>query len=641
MSLHLLNPQPINGFSPKKKASLPVSIAIQPNGTPIVVSRYEDDTWDFYPYIPQENLKYSNKVINWSLSLPDGRKLTDPEHSRLLESTKDFIWSLFSDPLEGNKRPKMTTLIGKFSYIQPLLRWMVSLGLNQFAQLDGQTLNYVTIARRGVNGNPNVNDTTLRDRLIIVEYIFIQRNKLKDALQVHPWPHETAQSLSGVKRGGVNRKPTTKVIPDSIASKLAVAALEYVQNRSANILDAIQAASIVTDDKACIGKQAKVDARTLLARKAGYKGMLELKTEVIRLRTACYIIINMFTGIRDSEMMSLAENCITHGRSLDNTIDVIWLHGTIYKTGIRAKKWLVPPIVEEAVDVLTHLTAKMRNQLHHEETELEELIASQTSELDQAKKLKRLNTVRNQKNKLFLSNATKFGNSISVLSGTKINVDLKRFCATLDIRGDNGRPYLLHTHQFRRTYAQLIARAELGDLLVLRDHFGHWSIDMTTYYADGGADEYEVDTELLEMVSKEKMDRQIEIMGNYLGSDTPLANGDHWMKIWRSSVQTAANKEELIKEYAGTITLNGTGHSWCVGNARGTGCGGLCIFEAQMCVDCNYGIIGQEHRPVWEGIRNQQLEALALDDMGPGGHARAKEILESAEKVLNRLKDQK
>ena len=122
-------------------------------------------------------------------------------------------------------------------------------------------------------------------------------------------------------------------------------------------------------------------------------------------------------------------------------------------------------------------------------------------------------------------------------------------------------------------------------------------------------------------------------MGGYLDSDAPLANGGHWLKQWRSTVRTAPNKEALIAEYAGSFTLNGTGHSWCVGNAKGAGCGGLCVFESQMCVDCNFGIIGQEHRPVWEGIRDQQKEALALDDMGLGGRTRAQSILDYAEKV--------
>ena len=59
-----------------------------------------------------------------------------------------------------------------------------------------------------------------------------------------------------------------------------------------------------------------------------------------------------------------------------------------------------------------------------------------------------------------------------------------------------------------------------------------------------------------------------------------------------------------------------------------------------MCVDCNYGIIGQEHHAVWEGIRDQQKEALALGDMGHSGNARAQEILDYAEKVLRRLDGQ-
>ena len=41
-------------------------------------------------------------------------------------------------------------------------------------------------------------------------------------------------------------------------------------------------------------------------------------------------------------------------------------------------------------------------------------------------------------------------------------------------------------------------------------------------------------------------------MTGYLDSDAPLANGSHWLSDWRSSVRTAANKEELIAEYAAT-----------------------------------------------------------------------------------------
>jgi hypothetical protein len=362
-----------------------------------------------------------------------------------------------------------------------------------------------------------------------------------------------------------------------------------------------------------------------------------LAIESIRLRTACYIVIDEFSGIRVSEMMSLEEGCIVPGRSRDGCTDILWLHGTIYKTGIRPKRWLVPPIVREAVEVLTSLTAPLRERLRQEEILLTQRITFSITK-EKARLVKRLHTVRTQKDKLFL--AKKRSSEACVLSGHAMSCCLKAFCADLGIRGEDNQPYPLHSHQFRRTYARFIARSELGDLLTLRDHFGHWSIDMTVYYADGGADEYESDTELLEMVAEEKMMRQNEIMGSYLDSDAPLGNGGWWIKQWRASVRTASNKEDLIAEYAGSLTLTGTGHSWCVGTERGTCCGGLCVFEPQMCVDCNHGMIGPEHRSVWQGIRDQQLEALALDDMGPGGQARAKEIISNAEKVLRRLDGQ-
>lgn len=641
MSLHLLDLRPIKDLASADKATLPVSIDLLPDGTPHVVSRYGDAIWDFYPYIRQENMRPSDKQIDWRIALPDGRLLTDPEHAGLLESTRDFIWSLFADPVEGRKRPTMLTLRDKARGIKPLIRWMLGIGLTRFADLAGHTLDYVPVAKLSKNGKSAATQTAAGN-LLVVEALYHQRDKLNDALNQHPWPHETATSLAGLKLGGAHRKPKTEFIPDAVAGRLAEVALDYVQNRAAAVLEVLAAADAAAQEKADAGyrRETQSIARTDAARAAGHEGSAALNSEAIWLRTACYIVIDMFSGIRDSEMMSIAENCIVPGKSKDGSTDILWLHGTIYKTGMRSKRWLVPPVVEEAVHVLTRLTAPQRLALAQEVIEIEQCIGLAIAK-ERARLVKRLNTVRKHRNKLFLCRSQKTkGGSISVLSGTSMSADLKSFCAEFGIRGDGGQPYSLHSHQFRRTYARFIARSELGDLLTLRDHFGHWNIDMTVYYADGGADEYEADTELLEMVTKEKMERQGEIMGGYLESDAPLANGGHWLKDWRASVRTAANKEALIKEFSDTITLNGTGHSWCIGNARGTGCGGLCVFEAQMCVECNYGIIGLEHRPVWEGIRVQQTEALALDDMGPGGRARAQTILGYAEKVLRRLDGQ-
>ena len=639
MSLHLLDLRPIKEIHAADKVRWTVSMTLQPDGTPLVVSRWGDEVWDWYPYIPQENKPPNEKQLDWRFSLPDGRRFTDPEHAGLLESAKDFIWSLFISPVEGRKRPSMLTLRGKANNLRTLIRWMVAHGLTRFDQLDGRALDYVAAAQLGVSGEPSA-PHTITLRLHIIEDLYFQRDKLYDALRTHPWPHESAGLLAGEKHGIGYDKPKTDFIPDMVASRLAEAALDYIRSHSVRILATRGAICEAAGEKAAqgLGKASQKNARTAAAREAGYEGSDHLTAETRRLRTACYIVIDMFSGARNSEVMSLAERSIVPGTSKDGTTDVLWMHGTIYKTGIRPHRWMVPPVVQEAVIVLTQLTSPLRELLSEEESELRARIGLSIG-IERARLVKRLDMVRKQKTKLFLGTGGRRCD-IAVISNAQVNVDLKQFCADHGISGTDGQHFDLHSHMFRRTYARFVARSELGDLLFLRDHFGHWSIDMTTYYADGGADEYEADTELLEMIAAEKMGRQTEIMTGYLDSDTPLANGSHWLKDWRSTVRTAANKEDLIREYAGTITLNGTGHSWCVGNAKGTGCGGLCVFEAQMCVDCNYGIIGLEHRPVWEGIREQQQEALALDDMGPGGRARAQQIMGYADKVLRRLDGQ-
>jgi integrase len=153
MSLHLFDLRPIKDIVASEKANLPVSITIQSDGTQLVVSRFGDDIWDFYPYIPQENLQPAQKRIDWRIQLPDGRLLTDPEHAALRESAKTFIWSLFTQPVEGRQRSTMVTLVWKVKDLVPLLRWMVSTGLHCFANLAGHTLDYVPFAKLKKGGD--------------------------------------------------------------------------------------------------------------------------------------------------------------------------------------------------------------------------------------------------------------------------------------------------------------------------------------------------------------------------------------------------------------------------------------------------------------------------------------------------------
>jgi hypothetical protein len=217
-----------------------ISALLTPNGETIVVSRFEDSIWDFYPYIPQDNLKAAEKAINWDISLPDGSTLTSNIHANLLKSAKEFIWSLFAAPIEGQRRPSMNTLISKFELLLPLLRWMVLRGFFQFSQLSGKTMDYIPFAGISQIKGRLVSSTTLQTRLYIVECLFHQRGKIADTLTEHPWPNETTASLSGVKRSATYRKPATEVIPDTVANHLARLAVEYIDSKYSHIKTALR-----------------------------------------------------------------------------------------------------------------------------------------------------------------------------------------------------------------------------------------------------------------------------------------------------------------------------------------------------------------------------------------------------------------
>ncbi|GGI53213.1 hypothetical protein [Oxalicibacterium solurbis] len=451
-----LDLRPAKEFSMEEKLNMPVSLATQPDGKTIVVSRFKDEVWDFYPYIPQENRARGSKHLDWRINLHDGSKLTDEQHKNLLHSSKEFIWSLFSEPVEGRSRAHMNTLIGKKESLIPLLRWMVKNGIDQFADLAGRSNEVLQVMRLKIDGHELAADSTVAKRLIMYESLFHQRDKIHDALQENPWKHETAVSLAGLSLKGDKRKPRTNFIPDEIVPQIANAAIEYVQVKSRKILAGFNSTKLAgekvssvkaSSDRTPTNKTLKVaesKARTIAARNAGFKTSNALKTEVIRLRTACYIVICMFSGIRDSEMMSLGANCIVKKRSRDNTFDVIYMHGTIYKTGKRPKAWQVPPIVVEAVDVLKTLSAGMRSTLALEEVKINEKLGSQF-EKNKAALLKRLDVVQRQKDKLFLARSYRVGAPISVLTGASMFKDLRNFCVSQGIRNKDGLPYPLHS----------------------------------------------------------------------------------------------------------------------------------------------------------------------------------------------------
>ncbi len=639
MTAERLRASPVCEVPTQADARVPVSEAMHADGIKVVVSRYGDAVWDFWPLIRTPNTKADQKRIDWAVRLPGERTLLDAAHARLLESARAFVYSLLADPIEGRKRPKAQTLINKFKALKTLLRWMVARGYGAFCEIDDFD-GFVVHAKNLSSGKTKAGEPrlpaagTVRLRLQIIEDLWLQSPKVADGLCRHPWAREPMTSRASIVRRG---HPATEPLPDAVARDLVQHAI--------GCLDAADTLLAAREGVAAVRRAARsrgllrvaVDNRGIAeARRYGYRDQSALASEAILLRTACFIVIGFFSGIRDSEILSLEEGCLVRDTDAFGE-SLLWLHGTLYKSAESIKgrpvRWLVPPVVARAVGSLERLTGPLRERLREEEAGLAaQLSGVRLGGPQGLEVLRRRTTLQDHGRRLFLGRSTKT-RSIGPLSSRSLNRDLKHFVSRFAVRNENGEPWNLHAHQFRRTFARFVARHTLGDLHYLRHHFKHWSLDMTAYYADAA-----MDHELLSDVAHDRDALQQALFAQWLESDLPLAGGaaERLEAFKQTLCITAKNKTALIREIADDAYIRGTGHSWCLASA-GSACGALCLFEKTLCIDCPNAIIDERHIGVWREIERQQLEVLACPDLGLGGRRRAQRFLAGARAVLARL----
>ena len=203
-----------------------------------------------------------------------------------------------------------------------------------------------------------------------------------------------------------------------------------------------------------------------------------------------------------------------------------------------------------------------------------------------------------------------------------------------DLSITKGNLWILRSHQFRRTFACLAARSALGDLRYLREHFKHWSLDMTLHYASNLL----FDDSLFDEVLSERNELQSLIVSDWIKSDEPLLGGrGKSIAIFRNRgvLKTAKNLPNLLNKISDSVFVRGTGHSWCL--ASGDGCGGEGIYDAIQCVDCVNGVIDKSHIPIWKGLKQQHELLLNMPDSGVGTKERAREYIKKSEELIDRL----
>lgn len=602
-----------------------------------VVSRFRDQTWDLRPLLDRLDVGSWDHKLDFSSidALPDGARLTDSQHEPLLRSVKAFLYSLMYERQLGHRPAKVTTLRGYFYATSTLVRWMLAEGLSSFADLTPKRLEgFAAHVRRPVSGGGEPSPGYLFQRLRVVEVLFQQRSVLRDAIREHPWLGESTQSMVGRDRTiGAKTDP----IPLKVATKLFTAA-EKCLLECEPVLRAARARVKLARRYPSGGKARDIAFKTA-AQFYGFTDMQAVvQREIPHLRTACAIVILGFSGMRSSELLNLRSDCLERTLGKDGEV-FFWIKGMTFKLSSEPHphRWMVPPLVHRAVKILRILTSEFRRA--HEENE-DGLVASLNSRhlSEEARRttVEILERVRALKGCLFfrLSNSAS-GGCVSVITNGRLNDALQLFVERNEIREDRGGLWSISSHQFRRTMARFVAATTFGDLRYLRQHFDHWTLEMTAYYAADG----QTDDDLIQMIHAERSAYQTELMTLWLDEDEPLAGGaGARLTAFRSGPDVMTFKDAgslaRVLSDSGSVQIRGTGHGYCLSANRG--CGGQGLYDSALCVTCSEAVIDRRFAPFWRSVRGQAEKLLVdtQDILGEPTRKRCEVYRDMANQVL-------
>lgn len=641
----------------------------------LVVSRFKHPSWDLSPYIRTRNTR--GATIRFDVTFHDGSVLTEDRHATLLHASKWFLYERWrvKGPHSG-KNISAKTLFNNWSQLRRLLKWMIRNGVSSFAEMTSERCLCYANESKG-----SLKDSSRGIAMQILTTYYDLRDYLKDRLPAYPWGSTSAFLI--VKGGGPVRRQAaegaaTQIVPARILQLIARNALDYIETRAESLLNARDEileirkqeyqklidvhrtryprgfSSIYKSEEAYLGVRlghlSAAQSKEVVS-SYGLRSLDHLKEEIVHLRTACYIVCAVFSGMRDSELASLEVGCFAEKVGFDGE-NFCWLSGKTYKLEQDPKPstWMVPKIVGKAVAVATRLGAPDRTATIKRIAELKASLDNPTV-LDIARQrlTKELHECLRHQNALLTTTKEK-GRTLALGGGANHNA-LRAFALLSnaiviqeDMEGIQdhekvsiGKPWPLAPHQFRRTFAVFVARNLMGDVRYLREHFKHWSIDMTLYYSKHEAS---VDSTVMDQILFERDELQSALLGTWIDSGKPLSGGAGKRIVAfrdRGEVKAVKTIEAFCRRLGADVFIRGTGHSWCL--ASGSGCGGQGLYDAVRCTSCGEGVIDDNNIQIWRGIRDQQIEVLNCSDLGMPARQRCVDHLLAAEHVLADLGD--
>lgn len=513
--------------------------------------------------------------------------------------------------IEGRTPPRGGTIVNFFSNATVFLTWLNDSRVARLSDVTPLVSQQYVEFCKGLKSRKGefLSSGTLVQRFLAVEILHILSQPSGDPMP-HPWPESSASHLAGLTGQGRVQEAKTEIIPDDILGPLFQSAVDWLDRA-----DEIIRVHVQIEDWKSEGRGQKFIQTRL--KKLGWTEGDVSKAER-HLQTACMCIVLITSGIRVSELLSLENQCAFTTQD-DQGEPFHWMRGVSYKTGAGACEWLVAEITHRALGVAGRLAGPLQARVEQRASDLR---ASDPKDPDIAR-------LKKHSDRLFLGVAKRQGNRIGTLSSRTALDRLNSFAAQC------GLDWHFAPHQFRRTFAVYAAHSAFGDLRYLRDHFKHWSLDMTILYAMSRLQ----DADLYDSVGLAALSIKTDILEHWLEPDAILTGGAaEPIRAFRAKNEALATKEdraEMAKTISPLIHLRATGVAWCTADTGG--CNGGQGVEKTRCGDCGNAVIDESRKPVWQGIYAQQIELRDLTDIGPGGAERVERDIKRCEAVLKGL----
>lgn len=581
------------------------------------ISLYGDTSWNLTPLIAHANVNRRRKVIDWQ-SFPE----------RWRETAKEVIHAFWLVPHNRYRRLDVAGLDTATALIRSFMKWLDVQGVRRLSEIS--PVHCSEYARYLKNKN---DPRSVANTLSMIKRIYDYGKQLTYPMTAHPFRGRSGYVTAGADIDCRRGEARTELIPLEHAAQWMTKAVKIPD-------DAPRLMNLRDEMKDCLHRRAQmrkagtqrvhgIPSPAQLINQAGFDDIVDFEKCLHDIRTAAYVVLAMGTGCRNGELSEAEVGCVFS--TVHNGDTYFWMKSTTRKIGDGPRLWLAPSIAKQAIDVLERWSAPLRETLRQRIAgwmrEYED--ASEAGDKGRKALLAEIRNAEVNVNRLFLGLDCRRNNRIEPLSIQGHGANLRNFAQR------QGLEFEVSTHQFRRTYAVILVHMEKGiDPVQLRSHYKHETMHMTQlYFSLTGADK-----ELHQMVIDERLYFDVGLVANWLDQGTVLAGGlGQRIRAYSAdhSFEVMTDRRKLASQVCESVTVRATGHSWCM--AEGNDCGGRGLFEATHCADCGNSVIDKTHAPIWRGIYFQQRELLELDDIGPGGRARARRDLERTRAVLARL----